>query len=68
MQRLKFLNFEIRLIGLFFPDMKLPVGNVRYELLTKLQQNGLPIFHATQNFICVTFLQENIYFVVNETV
>jgi len=67
-QRLKFLNFEIHLIHLFFQDMTHPVGNVRYELLTKPQQNGIPIFHATQAFASVTLLQENIYFVANETV
>jgi hypothetical protein len=35
--RLKFLNVEINLTDFFFPDVTHPVGNVRYELLTKLQ-------------------------------
>jgi hypothetical protein len=65
---MKFLKFEIHLIRLFFQDMTHPVGNARYELLTKPQHNGIPIFHATQAFACITFLQENIYFVANETV
>jgi hypothetical protein len=59
-QRLEFLNVEIDLADFFFTGMMHPAGNVTYELLTKLQQNELPIFHAGEDFAYVKLLKENI--------